>query len=99
MGQNSDVGLVLDGALTLTVPRAGRREMEVKVVVEEPVPAPIKAGDRIAKLVVTAPDMVPAERPLFAAADVAELDFVGRVGASLKHFIFGAAESVRASAK
>jgi len=99
MGQNADVGLVLGGALTLTVPRAGRREMEVKVVVDEPVPAPIKAGDRIAKLVITAPDMVPAERPLFAATDVAELDFVGRVGASLKHFIFGAAESVRASAQ
>ena len=61
--------------------------------------APIKAGDKIAKLVVTAPGMAPAERPLFAAADVAELDFIGRVGASLKQLVFGAAESLRASAQ
>ncbi len=98
MGMKANVGLVLDGALTLTVPRAGRREMRVKVVLEEPVPAPIKAGDKIAKLVVMAPGMPTVERPLFAADDVAGLDFIGRIGANLKEFVFGAAESMRASA-
>jgi len=94
MGQRSAVPLVLDRALVMTLPRAGVRKMKVAVIVEEPVTAPIQAGDELAKLVVEAEGMAPTQFPLYAAEDVPELGFTGRVGASIKHLVFGAAGSV-----
>ena len=96
LGQKAEVPLVLDGPLTLTLPRAGFREMKVTAVVEEPVPAPIAAGDKVGTLVVAAEGITPSRFPLYAGEDVASLDFIGRVGASIKHLVFGAASSVHA---
>src|SRR5665213_631896 len=56
--------------LVVTLPRHARRDMKVSVVYDKPVPAPVKQGDQIGKIVVNAPDMPPIERPLYAAKNV-----------------------------
>ena len=89
LGEADTVPLVLEEDFALTLARSDRDEMEVKVVYDGPVPAPIAAGTPIARLVVEAPDMRSVERPLLAGADVAELSMLSRLGAALAYVVFG----------
>ena len=75
---------------TVTLSRAARSKMAVKVVYESPIPAPIEAGQTIAKLVMTAPDTTPVEIPLQAGEAVGRLGLFGRLSAALKFLVFGA---------
>ncbi len=70
--------------------RKDRRSMQVKLVYNEPIPAPILKGTSVARLVITAPEMEQIEIPLIAADDVARLGVFGRVSAAVKYVLFGA---------
>ena len=63
--------------------------MKVSVTYEGPIPAPFKAGDRLARLTVTAPGADPIEVPLVAAEGVERLGFLGRLGTALKSILWG----------
>jgi len=86
MGDASEVALVAGQDLKVTIPAGLAPELSAKVVYQGPIKAPIKAGQHVADLVVTSPD-VPAQRlPLVAAADVGEAGFFGRAWAGLTSF-------------
>jgi len=86
MGSSSEVALVAGQDLKVTIPGGLAPELSAKVVYQGPIRAPIKAGQHIADLVVSSPD-VPAQRlPLVAANDVAEAGFFGRAWAGLVSF-------------
>lgn len=91
LGEANTVPLVLDAPLTITMQRKARRDMKVAVQMDKQVPAPVKKGDRVATLVITAPDSETIERPLFAAQDVDRRGLVGRVTAAISHLVFGPA--------
>jgi len=83
MGSSSSVGLVAPRQLTVTLPAGLDPAISAKVVYQGPIKAPIKAGQHIADLVVSSPDM-PAQRlPLVADKDVGEAGFFGRAWAGL----------------
>ncbi len=90
LGAGANVPLVLPEGLTVTLSRKARRDMQVKVVYQGPIPAPIYPGQQLAKLVVSAPGEDPLEYPLMAGAAVERLGFFGRITASLEHLVFGA---------
>ncbi len=90
LGDKSSVPLVAPDGLTVTLSRAARSKMKVKLVYDSPVPAPIEAGQVIAKLVVTAPDTTPVEIPLQAGEAVERLGMFGRLTAAVQYLIFGA---------
>ena len=83
LGSARTVGLVAPTDLTVTVPAGTSPDMRLTVVYDGPVKAPIKAGDHIADLVVTTPDMPPQKLPLVAAADVGPAGFFGRAWSGL----------------
>ncbi|WP_294201975.1 D-alanyl-D-alanine carboxypeptidase family protein [uncultured Sphingomonas sp.] len=86
MGSSSKVGLVAPRQLTVTLPAGLDPQISAKVVYQGPIKAPIKAGQHIADLVVSSPDM-PAQRlPLVADKDVSEAGFFGRAWAGLTSF-------------
>lgn len=89
LGTSPTVPLYIESNLLITLPRKARRAMKVSVTYEGPIPAPIKAGDRLARLTVTAPDVDPIEVSLVAAEDVKRLGFLGRLGAALKSILWG----------
>jgi D-alanyl-D-alanine carboxypeptidase (penicillin-binding protein 5/6) len=64
--------------------------MQVKVIYDSPVPAPIAAGQEVGKLVITIPESAPIVVPLLANEDVANLGPIGRIRASLSYLVFGA---------
>lgn len=86
MGSSSSVGLIAPRQLTVTLPAGLDPAISAKVVYQGPIKAPIKAGQHIADLVVSSPDM-PAQRlPLVADKDVSEAGFFGRAWAGLTSF-------------
>jgi len=84
LGDRREVGLVAPKTLTVTIPAGLGSDLQTKVVYQGPVKAPIKAGDHIADLVVTGPDLAPQKLPLVADSDVAPAGFFDRVLAGLR---------------
>ncbi|MBL6946950.1 MAG: D-alanyl-D-alanine carboxypeptidase [Rhodospirillales bacterium] len=91
LGQEKTVPLVVEEDLVIMLPRKARRQMKVMAKFEGPIPAPIAKGDKLATLVVSAPGVDIIEVPLVAGADVGQLGLFGRLGAALKHLLWGAA--------
>ncbi len=89
-GDAREVGLVAPKNLSVTVPAGLGSDLKTRVVYQGPIKAPIKAGDHIADLVVTGPDMAPQKLPLVAESDVGEAGFFDRIVAGLR-WLFGMA--------
>ncbi len=84
LGERSTVPLVTGTEITATLPRRVRDKIKVTVVFDGPLPAPIKKGDKVATLVVSAPDTDSIEYPLFAGGDVATAGFFGRLSTAVQ---------------
>lgn len=89
LGEAESVPVHIKDDLVITIPRKSRSKMKVAVTYEEPIPAPIKAGSRVATLVISAPDTETLEVPLYAGADVPQLGPVGRLGEALRYLVWG----------
>ena len=89
LGNAGKVGMVLEEPLHTVMARSDRRQMTMTVQWNDPVPAPIKAGQTIGTLVVKVPGETKTY-DLLAAEDVRALGMFDRVGEALKYLIFGA---------
>ncbi|HEX9702143.1 MAG TPA: D-alanyl-D-alanine carboxypeptidase family protein [Rhodospirillales bacterium] len=89
LGEAAKVPLLIEKQVLITMPRSARPQMKVTVNFDNPVPAPIAKGARIASLTVTAPGLTPMEVALVAGADVQRLGLVGRLIAAFKAIIWG----------
>ena len=87
LGDASTVDLIAPRNLAVTFPAGASANMQVKVVYDGPVKAPIKAGQHIADLVVTTTETGAQTMPLVAAKDVGEAGFFGRIWAALKALV------------
>jgi serine-type D-Ala-D-Ala carboxypeptidase (penicillin-binding protein 5/6) len=90
LGAAPSVPLVIPDDLKLTLSRDARTKMKVVVRMNNPVAAPVEKGQTLATLVVSAPNFETREIPLIAAEAVGQLGFVGRIGAAIKHVLWGA---------
>ena len=70
MGTSPDVGLVPASEVRLLEPILGSGQVTAKVIYDSPLRAPIKAGTKIADLVVSAPGLQDRTIPLVAATTV-----------------------------
>ena len=89
LGAKNKIDLVLEEPLHLVMARSDRRKMKVSVNWNDPVPAPINAGQAIGTLVLELPSGK-TTYPLLAAENVDGLGMFDRVGEALKYLIFGA---------
>ena len=89
LGKQAKLDLVLDEPLHLVLARSDRRKMKVILNWNDPVPAPIKAGQVVGSLVLELPTGK-TTYDLKARDDVAVLGVFDRVGEALKYLIFGA---------
>ena len=89
LGDQDRVPLVAPQQLVVTLERAARKGMKVTLVYDGPIPAPIKKGQTIAHVRITAPDSPTVELPLQAGADIGRLGPFGRIFAAIKYLIFG----------
>ena len=89
LGDKMNVPLVINHDLTVTLSRSERHDLKVKVLAPGPVPAPVKVGAEIAKLVITASNKKPIELPLVAGIEIGRLSAFGRIGAAFNHLLWG----------
>jgi D-alanyl-D-alanine carboxypeptidase (penicillin-binding protein 5/6) len=92
LGEKLKVPVVASQDVAVTLAREARRDLKVQVVTEEPVPAPVRKGDRLGKLVIAAPGVQPREVPVHAAEDVEKLGTLARIGVSLGYVLLGPAK-------
>lgn len=89
LGTEAKVPLVLKDDVTVTMQIKSRKDMVVKTIYDSPIQAPIEQGARIATLRIEAPDRPVMELPLLAGKSVEKLGMVSRLGAALRHIVWG----------
>lgn len=89
IGAEETVPLVLAQDLTLTLPRPAGKQVKVVAHYFAPVPAPVRRGQQIGVLEVSAEGMPEIERPLLAAEDVEPLGVFPRFVAAFRYILFG----------
>ncbi|MDH3738180.1 MAG: D-alanyl-D-alanine carboxypeptidase [Alphaproteobacteria bacterium] len=89
LGDKPAVPLVLEEDFSVTLPRGSRSDMKVVVKYQGPISTPVVKGQQIASLEVSGPGFETFSRPLFAAEDVGQLAFFGRIGSAISYIIFG----------
>lgn len=89
LGSDGAVPLIVPEDVSITLSRAARARMKVKVVYDSPIPAPIEEGQDVAHLLIEAPDTEDRVIPLKAGAKVGEIGPFGRLGALFSYLIFG----------
>jgi len=88
-GDEATVKVTTNQRFDIVTPRSGRRKMVATVTFEKPVLAPIKTGDKLGKLRVTLPGLVPQEVDLVAAENIDKGNVFGRAMSSLIYLMVG----------
>ncbi|MGH6920605.1 MAG: D-alanyl-D-alanine carboxypeptidase family protein [Geminicoccaceae bacterium] len=89
LGDQETVPLVTDERVVLTLTPEARRALEVKVIYEGPVPAPVARGTALAELEITAPGIEPRRVPLLAGEEIPAVGLLGRMSGALGYLIWG----------
>lgn len=87
LGAVDSVDLVAPRDLAVTVPAGLGQESKLSVIYDGPIKAPIKAGQKIADLVVRTADLPAQTLPLVAGQDVEEAGFFRRIWLGIKSLL------------
>jgi D-alanyl-D-alanine carboxypeptidase (penicillin-binding protein 5/6) len=79
LGESKSVSIVAAEDAVVTLPRTVRSGLKAVVSFDQPVAAPIKKGQQIGVLTLTAPGLEAKTVPLIASEDVAEVGFFSRL--------------------
>lgn len=88
-GSKRYVDLTGKGDVSILLPRTASRKIKASIIYEGPLKPPIKKGDQVAYLRVTAPNAAVNEIPLYAAEDIEEGPIWMKGLESLLHLAFG----------
>lgn len=89
LGKKAQVPLIVTDEMLLTLPRKERAGMKATVEYQTPVPAPVKAGDKLGTLTLSFPDREAIQVPLVAGDGAERLGLFGRVMSALRSIILG----------
>ncbi len=89
MGDADTVPLGSEEVVAVTLSRSARDGLEIRARFRSPVPAPVRRGERLGTLVITAPGIEPLEVPLVAVRDVERAGVAGRVVDALAWLLWG----------
>ena len=89
LGREPNVDLITNDNVELTILRKNRRDLKVTMRYNEPIPAPINAGDELGQLIIQAPEMDQLTIPLVAAENVKKIGTLGRIKATINYLLWG----------
>jgi serine-type D-Ala-D-Ala carboxypeptidase (penicillin-binding protein 5/6) len=89
LGSAPTVPLVLERDVVISLTPEARRELEVKVVYDGPIPAPVVKGAQVAELEIVAPGIEPRRLPLLASEEVRAAGLLSRASSALGYLIWG----------
>lgn len=88
-GTEKSVSLVASRDVIFTLPRSLRKDLQVKVVYDSPLAAPLKAGDTVGTIEVTIPERGVEKIPLLAAKDITTAGPIERISNSVYYLFWG----------
>ena len=89
LGSTGTVPLVVQDDVWVSLTPEGRRDLEVKVVYDGPIPAPVADGSQLAQLEISAPGLEPRRVPLIAGEAVQAANMFGRMTSAIGYLIWG----------
>ncbi len=89
-GKDKTVNLMVADDVLKTVHRSQQENVKVTAEFDEPVKAPLKAGQEVGTVKIEIEGQPTLNVPLVAANDVAETGMLGKLWANAKYFVFGA---------
>ena len=89
LGSTGSVPLIVQEDIWVSLTPEGRRDLEVKVVYDGPIPAPVADGSQVAELAIRAPGLEPRRVPLIAGATVQAAGMLDRMTSALGYLIWG----------
>lgn len=89
LGAHSTVPLTVAKDFIVTLPRKARPHMKVTIDYDGPIPAPVKKGEALGKIVVEAPGAQQGSAPLVAATDISRMGPAGRIATLAGYLIWG----------
>lgn len=89
-GKEDSINLTVADDVLKTVHMSQQDNVKATAEFDEPVKAPIKAGQEIGTIKIEIEGQSPLNVPLIAANDVSETGMLGKFWANVKYFIFGA---------
>jgi D-alanyl-D-alanine carboxypeptidase (penicillin-binding protein 5/6) len=99
LGSSTSVPLTIASDVVVTVPRPAAQSLAAKVVYDGPIPAPIKQGTPVGKVVVTGENMSPIEVPVVAGASVDRLGVIGRIKTAAYYIFLGPPKPAQAASE
>lgn len=93
LGKAGKVPLVIEEGLKLTLSRRDRTGLKMVLTYDSPLPAPLKKGQPVASVVVSAPSFGERRLPVVAGADIERVGGFGKIGAALEYLVFGSSGS------
>ncbi len=89
-GKDKSVDLTVEDDVVKTIHGSQKDNIKATAEFDEPIKAPIKAGDKLGVLKIETEGQNALEVPLVAAQDVQKIGLWGRFWANTKYFLFGA---------
>jgi serine-type D-Ala-D-Ala carboxypeptidase (penicillin-binding protein 5/6) len=89
LGSTGTVPLVVPDDVWVSLTPEGRRDLEVKVIYDGPIPAPVADGSQLAELEISAPGLEPRRVPLIAGEAVQAANMFGRMTSAIGYLIWG----------
>ena len=89
LGQKDRVGVYSDLDIYKTVKKARLKKLQVKVLYDGPIEAPIKKDDVIAKLIINYDGNILSEHNLLASQNVSKKNIISRILTSINYLIWG----------
>jgi D-alanyl-D-alanine carboxypeptidase (penicillin-binding protein 5/6) len=90
LGEQLKVPMVGGRDVVLTMPRQWRRNLQVKIHYDSPIPAPVAKGQELGRMEVSGSGVPAMTVPLLAGADVARLGLLPRIPAVIGRWVSGA---------
>ncbi len=89
LGQNERVGVYSNSDIYKTIKKARLKKLEVKVIYDGPIEAPIKKDDIIAKLIINYDGNFLSEHDLLASQSINKINIISRILKSINYLIWG----------
>ncbi len=89
LGQNNTVGVYSDTDIYKSIKKSRLKKLETKILYNGPIEAPIKKGDKVAKLIINYDGDVLSEHNLLASDNVKKQNIISRIINSINYLIWG----------
>ncbi|MEM7023082.1 MAG: D-alanyl-D-alanine carboxypeptidase family protein [Pseudomonadota bacterium] len=89
LGDQESLPLIVEDSVVLAMTPDARRDLEVKVIYEGPIPAPVARGAQLGELEISAPGIEPRRVALVAGEEIQEVGLLGRMSSAIGYLIWG----------